>query len=750
MIHKTYTFRLTILLVCIELLLPNTTRAIDVPELLQRGQEAYEQGAFAQATQYWEVALTETSYSLQYINLLIDIATAYQAINQPLKAYQWLQKAAQLAEKQETLAQQALIYSHLGKVLLTMRKPKEAETYLHKGIILLRLAHEPYTLAHLQDNFGCLAFSRKDYNTALTYYQQAIELAKIHGDSVLLTQNLTHLGWTYFKKGYKQAAELALQKALVQVQQQPPSYIKAKQWVGLGYLGLQIQPTFAIHEVLEEALALVTQYQDSTLHAVTLGYLGQAYEQVQRLDKAMTLTEQAIQYSQGREDLLYRWAWQQGRLLQKQGNLTDAIASYQRALTYKQALHYPFIADHIDTTDIFRHYIYPVYRSLLDVLLQQATMHINQKKMTLLKEARDTFEQLMIATITDHFREMPINNRQSLVDPISYLKEGNAVLYLLSLPDRVELLLVSPAGFFHETTRVPEEQLRQTVEYFQQQVQETTQMQFVEPATQLYQWLIAPLRSQLVRQQIDTLIIVPEGILLTVPFAALLDKSSQQFLIEQVALAVTSSLDLTIPGSPLTQNSKVLLTGLAETMTGYTELKTSLREVTEINALLNTDMLLDARFTLDNIQEMLQDTSWSVLHIASHCRIFPEPTETFLLTYNGRVGLNQLADLLGSAHKHSLNLLTLSYCQTVTNDKQTLLGLTSLVFKVGVSSALVNLWFVDHDSTAKLMKAFYAYLQQTNVSKAQALQRAQLELLKQSPFQHPYYWATFRLTGHWF
>jgi len=370
--------------------------------------------------------------------------------------------------------------------------------------------------------------------------------------------------------------------------------------------------------------------------------------------------------------------------------------------------------------------------------------------MTLLKEARDTFEQLMIATITDHFREMPINNRQSLVDPISYLKEGNAVLYLLSLPDRVELLLVSPAGFFHETTRVPEEQLRQTVEYFQQQVQETTQMQFVEPATQLYQWLIAPLRSQLVRQQIDTLIIVPEGILLTVPFAALLDKSSQQFLIEQVALAVTSSLDLTIPGSPLTQNSKVLLTGLAETMTGYTELKTSLREVTEINALLNTDMLLDARFTLDNIQEMLQDTSWSVLHIASHCRIFPEPTETFLLTYNGRVGLNQLADLLGSAHKHSLNLLTLSYCQTVTNDKQTLLGLTSLVFKVGVSSALVNLWFVDHDSTAKLMKAFYAYLQQTNVSKAQALQRAQLELLKQSPFQHPYYWATFRLTGHWF
>jgi CHAT domain-containing protein len=56
---------------------------------------------------------------------------------------------------------------------------------------------------------------------------------------------------------------------------------------------------------------------------------------------------------------------------------------------------------------------------------------------------------------------------------------------------------------------------------------------------------------------------------------------------------------------------------------------------------------------------------------------------------------------------------------------------------------VASLWKVDDLATAQLMKRFYAELAQSN--KRDALRTAQLETKKKYP--HPYYWASFQLTG---
>jgi CHAT domain-containing protein len=61
---------------------------------------------------------------------------------------------------------------------------------------------------------------------------------------------------------------------------------------------------------------------------------------------------------------------------------------------------------------------------------------------------------------------------------------------------------------------------------------------------------------------------------------------------------------------------------------------------------------------------------------------------------------------------------------------------------------VVSQWAVNDTSTAKLMKAFYGQLK-GGKSKGAALRGAELALMKEGPYGHPYYWAPFILLGDW-
>jgi len=48
-----------------------------------------------------------------------------------------------------------------------------------------------------------------------------------------------------------------------------------------------------------------------------------------------------------------------------------------------------------------------------------------------------------------------------------------------------------------------------------------------------------------------------------------------------------------------------------------------------------------------------------------------------------------------------------------------------------------------------LMSALYSKLSDRNLTRAEALRSAQLTLLKNDQFNHPYYWSPFILLGNW-
>ena len=62
---------------------------------------------------------------------------------------------------------------------------------------------------------------------------------------------------------------------------------------------------------------------------------------------------------------------------------------------------------------------------------------------------------------------------------------------------------------------------------------------------------------------------------------------------------------------------------------------------------------------------------------------------------------------------------------------------------------MATLWLVADDAAAVMMQAFYQHLKAPGVSRAQALQRAQIILLKDPRYADPFFWAPFLLINNW-
>jgi CHAT domain-containing protein len=116
-----------------------------------------------------------------------------------------------------------------------------------------------------------------------------------------------------------------------------------------------------------------------------------------------------------------------------------------------------------------------------------------------------------------------------------------------------------------------------------------------------------------------------------------------------------------------------------------------------------------------------------------------------------KLDLDRLEDLIGLSEFRSqpVELLVLSACQTAVGDERAALGLAGVAVKAGARSALASLWFVNDASTSQLVSEFYRQLKQPGVTKAEALQSAQIKTLQDPRYRHPGYWAPFLLIGNW-
>ena len=174
-------------------------------------------------------------------------------------------------------------------------------------------------------------------------------------------------------------------------------------------------------------------------------------------------------------------------------------------------------------------------------------------------------------------------------------------------------------------------------------------------------------------------------------------------------------------------------------------------EVASIEQLYKSDQLINNDFQVPRLERELRDGRYGVLHIATHGKFSTDANDSFLLTFDGKLTMQALDQLVGlfRFRQEPLELLTLSACQTGIGDDRAALGLAGVALKAGARSALATLWFINDDASATLISEFYRQLRNPSLSKAVALQRAQLKLLSDRIYEHPAYWSPFLLLNNW-
>ena len=96
-------------------------------------------------------------------------------------------------------------------------------------------------------------------------------------------------------------------------------------------------------------------------------------------------------------------------------------------------------------------------------------------------------------------------------------------------------------------------------------------------------------------------------------------------------------------------------------------------------------------------------------------------------------------------------LVTLSACETALGRIERgdeIMGFTRAFFYAGASGLIVSMWPVSDESTALTMRTFYGNLTRGDEA-IDALRQAQLAVLADPRFSHPFYWAPFDLMGSW-
>ncbi len=664
---------------------------------------------FEQAIDHWQAALdVDNLETSQQAKIMIQLASIYQAMGLYHQALPILLQAKTLAQSDALIL--AKLFTSLSDVSLATRKDTQARHYADKSVEILPPDAPALIRAIVLNNLANVLTVEAHYVKAIETYARCVELAVRTGDVILSGRALTNMAHTYFKNGQSLAATKILHAAMQQFQLLDNSYTKVVGLINVGELALLIPNSKNIaDQALNTALKIAKEIDNPRLISYAYGFLGLLHGA--HYEKALCLTQKAIFYATlelrffEQKPILYRWQWQLGRLLKAQHQLDMAIKAYQEAIESLQPLELELTTDYRKISQSFRERVGPIYFELADLLLQRAA---KMGALGDLKKALSTIERFKVAELQIYYQDKSVTQ----FGPITLDLSG--VVYPIILPDRTEILLGLPNGIQQFTIPITASQLKDDINEFRFELEAHDTSDFLPYAQRLYRWLIAPLSSSLKAQGVDTLIIVPDGLLRTIPFASLHD--GQQFLISKYAI-------VTMPRLSLTEfihrvEAKILMTGL---------------KVRDEFEGIGTQ-LLNQDFTINNFINALKKDNYSILHIASQGQFESESQQTFFLTYDGKLNINQLVPV---------DLLTLGASQTRIGDDQAALGLTSVALKVGAKNALASLWVIDDQATSLLMKMFYQELQKKEPSKA--LQAAQLYLLEYSRYEHPAFWAPFLL-----
>jgi CHAT domain-containing protein len=725
-----------------------------------KGQLQLSIGNSQAALETWKTATNiyqKIGENTGFIRSKINQSQALQALGLYSQAVKNLEESQQILNQQQDNLIKAKALLSLGDVLRGIGQLDKSQEVLEQSLaIAQKLSSSTATIQALVSLGKTTAAQGNNTQKALTYFQEVIE--KSPTSDLRIQGQLNKLELLVDNKQLSDAQQI-IPQIQTELTQLPLTRTAVYSRISLAQILLKLPPesysqSWLSHE-LATAIKLSQKLADKRGESYATGTLGNLYEQNKRYQEAKELTEKALLISQSNNapELSYQWQWQLGRIITTKPRITkadrdSAIAAYTQSVKTLKSIRTDIVAISSEAQFDFRERVEPVYREFAELLLAE---NPSQEQ---LKQAREVIESLQLAELDNFFRNACLDAKPVQIDQID---RTSAIFYTIVLKHRLEVIVALPdQTLYHHTEKLSESEIENTIEELRAKLARKGEIVFqkkmLSVSQKVYNWLIKPMEDKLQANKVKNLVFISDGILRNIPMSVLHD--GKEYLIEKYSIANAPSLQLIDPKALAREQIQLLGGGLSESRFNYPPLPNVVTELERIKAEVPNSLLLtNDAFTDQQLEKKVNQNPYQVVHLATHGEFSSKAEDTFVLTWNQKLGVDDLNVLLRADKKQirPIELLVLSACKTAAGDKRATLGLAGMAVRAGARSTLASLWYVDDEATALLMTKFYQELSNNSLTKAQILRNAQLAILrdKSQPFSHPYYWSAFVLVGNW-
>ncbi|MGI9289734.1 MAG: CHAT domain-containing protein [Gammaproteobacteria bacterium] len=658
--------------------------------------------------------------------------------------------ASQSIDKGDLIAANAAV----GRALVAQGSLTSAYPYLRDGAELAEQTGREAEAAALFNDLGILEESRGKLSDASRAFTKSSELA-LTGSELKAVASINLARVKIENEGLRAARQ---QFAIAQddVNALPDGSAKAGYLLSLGEsqriaaklagnnaeLGAQALATY------KQAIAMAEASNNQVLIAYGLGYTSRLYRDQNDLNTALGFSRRAVVISQQADSVEgeFQWQWESGQTLREADLLKLTAVSYELASGALRRMGERYGEF---TGQQFNELVRPFYLEYTDILLTTSKDMASKEQQDSLEFVLTLLDEVKVAETQEYFEDAcVITAKRDVKQP--ELSANVSVITPIVFKDRIEVLTRIDNRVQRHSAAVKKRQLRRTVNSFRRGIVERDSALYKENGQKLYDWLVAPQIEAMRAANIDTFVFVPDDAFLSIPPAAMYD--GEKFLIEEFAVSSVLSLSQTnLSTDEQVVKPKALVSGLTESVQGFDALPAVESEIQKVSANYNSTVYQDGTFQKSTLQKELADNNYSIVHVATHAQFQSDYRESFLLTHDGKIPMNELDQAIRKRADagNPLDLIVLSSCETAVGDNLAALGLAGITVKAGAKSSIASLWPVNDTSTSEFMQELYSQLSKPEVGKANAVRSAQLKLLESDEYQEPYYWAAFMLVGDW-
>ncbi|MBC1238372.1 CHAT domain-containing tetratricopeptide repeat protein [Nostoc sp. 2RC] len=682
---------------------------------------------------------------------LNNIATVYSDLQQEQKALEFLQKSLVITKNLGNKSGEARTLNNIGNIYSKIGEKQKALDYFNQSLPLFEFVENKLGLAANLNNIGLIYSDLGEQPKALNYYQQAISL--------------------YQKVGNRGGEALAI-------------YNMASAERKQGNLNSALNKIKIVINIVEDLRTKINSQELRASYFATVQNYYQFY-----IDLLMQLHKQ--EPSKGYDALALQTS-ERARARSLLELLTEAKADIRQGVEPKLLFQERDLQKQIDVLEKRR-------IQLLGGNYTKAQVQTLEKENEAVLEQYQQV-QIKIRATSPRYAALTQPQPLSLAQIQQQVLDENTLLLEYSLGEQRSYLWAVTNKSITSYELPKRAEIEAIVQKFRQEIT-TPYLKHSPSLDTLSQIILAPVAPQLENKR---LVVVSDGALQYVPFAALTKPNSQKtskyepLLINHEIITLPSAstvailrnehkqrkpvaktlivladpifsldderLQSKIQTSPpvITEpnlNTLALNRAAKDSEVNFERLKFTRHEAEQILALVPANKAKSAfDFTASRNTAISKDLSqYNIIHFATHGILnskHPELSGIVLSLFDDKGmpqnGFLRLHDVFNLNLK--AELVVLSACKTGLGEEvrgEGLVGLTRGFMYAGSPRVVVSLWSVDDQATSELMKAFYQKMLQQGLKPAAALRTAQLEIWRTKRYAAPYYWAAFTLQGEW-